>query len=165
MWKKGFTLIELITTFALSAVIIVILINIIVVIRNIYSNNDLKSQLYINQSILSNMMNKKINHDNLNSYRTCDDATFCYEFDFYDETTDKLIIADNKISFGDYVYKLPEKTFIQTPSVSIETKTVSSAEKNNSFLIIKIPISNEFYPNVDFGINLIYPYNSTRTSL
>ena len=40
MNKKGFTLVELITTFALATVIIVLLINIVLLIKNIYSKNN-----------------------------------------------------------------------------------------------------------------------------
>ena len=57
--KKGFTLIELITTFALASVLIIILINIIIVIKNVYSKNDIRSELLIEQSNLSNLINKK----------------------------------------------------------------------------------------------------------
>ena len=52
MNNKGLTLIELITTFALSAVIIVLLINVVVSIRNVYSKVSVKSDLYITQSNL-----------------------------------------------------------------------------------------------------------------
>ena len=69
--KKGFTLIELITTFALASVLIIILINIIIVIKNIYSKNDIRSELLLEQSNLSNLINKKFDKDFLNSYFPC----------------------------------------------------------------------------------------------
>ena len=55
MNNKGLTLVELITTFALTSVIVVLLINIVVVIKNVYSKSDIKTELYINQSNLSNV--------------------------------------------------------------------------------------------------------------
>ena len=44
--KRGFTLVELITTFALTAVIIVLLLNVVIIIRNLYTSSNVKTQLY-----------------------------------------------------------------------------------------------------------------------
>ena len=165
MNKKGFTLVELITTFALSAVIVILLINIIITIKNIYSKTNIKTELYIKQSTLSNAMNKKINKDNLESYEVCEDSEFCYIFNLYDGESLKLTIDENSIKFDSIVYKLDRKTSIVNPSVSEEYIAGQTADKNNSFLVISIPITNSLYPNIDFGINLVYPYNSNETSL
>ena len=165
MNTRGFTLLELITTFALSAVIIILLMNIIVVIKNLYSKSNVKTELYINQSNLSNAMNKVINKDNLESYSECEDEEFCYEFNLYDGESIKLTISDTYIKFGKLVYKLDKNISVTEPSVSTEFVDGQSSNKNDSFLIIKIPIKHKLYPNIDFGINLIYPYNSVITPL
>ena len=165
MNKKGFTLVELITTFALSAVIVILLMNIIVVIKNIYSKTSIKTELYINQSNLSNAMNKVINKDNLESYEECDDEEICYLFKFYNGESTKLIVTDSLVKFGDIVYKLGPKVSVGEVNVSTETIDNVSIDKNDSFLVIKVPINCELYPNIDFGINLVYPYNSNETVL
>ena len=165
MKNKGFTLVELITTFALSAVLIILLINIIVIIKNLYSKSNIKTNLYINQSNLSNAMNKKINSDNLESYSECNDEEFCYQFNFYNGESIKLTISDTNIKFGSVVYKLDNNLTITEPSVSTEYVSGQPSNKNDSFLIIKIPVKHKLYPNIDFGINLVYPYNSNITSL
>ena len=164
MNKKGFTLVELITTFALASVIIILLINIIVVIKNIYSKTDLKTELFIHQGNLSNAMNKVINKDNLISYSECNDAEFCYVFNISTGESFKLTIADDVIKFGNYVYKLKSNTSVNNPSITTEHITGITNNKD-SFLIIKIPIVSTQYPNEDFGINLIYPYDSSETNL
>ena len=164
MNKKGFTLVELITTFALSAVIIILLINIVVVIRNIYSKTDLKTELYINQGNLSNAMNKVINKDNLISYSECNDEDFCYLFNLSTGESIKLTVSNTNIKFGDFVYKLKSNTSVGNPSITTEYIT-GITNNNDSFLIIKIPISTDQYPGEDFGINLVYPYNSNETIL
>ena len=105
MKNRGFTLVELITTFALSAVIIVLLIGIINILKSLYSKTDVKTELYINQGSLSNVMNSKISNDNLLSYQACDDSSFCYNFIFKDGTTSKLIVTNNEIRFGEYTYR------------------------------------------------------------
>ena len=162
MKERGFTLVELITTFALTAVIVVLLINILVVIRNIYSKTNIKTELYINQSNLSIAMNKKIKDDNLDSISKCNDEEFCYDLSFYsddDEDGDpdslKLTINNKTIKFGDYVYKIGNDVNVVNPEVVTE----------DNILVIKIPIKHKVYPNIDFGINLVYPYDSNEIQL
>ena len=153
MKTKGFTLVELITTFALTAVIVVLLINLILVIKNLYSNTDSKTKLYINQNSLSNAMNSKIRHGNLVSYDVCDDSEFCYVFNYLDNTSDKLVITENTISFGNLVYNFDSKTNIEGLTITTENISTNGFSK---IINIKIPIKNELYPSVDFGINLVY---------
>lgn len=165
MNKKGFTVIELVTTFALTSVIIILLINVILVIKNLYSNTNVKTELYINQSNLSNIMNSKINHDNLISYDICSDSEFCYIFSFKDGTSSKLVVTQDKISFGEFVYKLNSGTQVDSPKITRDSILNMPTTVNDSLLIIKIPIKCSLYPDIDFGINLVYQYNSSKTSL
>ena len=152
MNNKGLTIVELITTFALTAVIIVLLMNIIVVIKNIYSKTNIKSELYINQSNLSNALNSKINRGNLDSYKKCSDSEFCYVFNFVDGESIKLIVQEKLIKFGNYIYQLNQKTYVEDPALTNE----------DNFINIKIPIICELYPGINFGINLVYLNNATE---
>jgi hypothetical protein len=165
MNKKGFTLIELITTFALTSVIIIILINIVIVIKNIYTKNDVKSELLIEQSNLSNLINKKFDVDFLNSYTQCNDSEFCYTFYFVDGTSSKLVVTDNYIKFDSYVYKFKKGTTSQNPTLQLLDTEALSGSLANGFLVIKIPIKNKLYPNEDFGINIVYQYNFNQIGL
>ena len=165
MKNKGFTLVELITTFALASVIVILLINLIVVIRNIYSKTNIKTELYINQSNLSNIMNKKINKDNLDSYEECSDEEFCYIFSFVDGETIKLSATESVIKFGDFVYKLDNRSKVVNPSLTTEYFAEIVDDVNDSILIINIPIENDMYPNTNFGINLIYQYNASQHNI
>jgi len=167
MNNRGLTIVELITTFALTTVIVVLLINVVIVIKNVYSKTNIKTELYINQSNLSNVMNKKINSDNLDSYEICEDEGYllCYVFNFVDGDSIKLSVTQKQIKFGEYVYKLNEKTNIENPSINKVNMSISDTTKNNSFIIIKIPIICELYPNINFGINLVYPYNFNKIVL
>ncbi len=159
MNNKGLTLIELITTFALSAVIIVLLINVVVSIRNVYSKVSIKSDLYITQSNLSNALNSKLHDDQLDGYDTCTDSAFCYIFTLVDGETLKLIVEENKITVGDQVYKLTGKTKVVNPSLEIEYIELNEEYSGNNISVLKIPIINELYPNIDFGVNVVYLHN------
>lgn len=159
MNNKGLTLIELITTFALSSVIIVLLINVVVSIRNVYSKTAIKSDLYIMQANLSNALNFKLHDEQLDSYSTCTDSNFCFDFNLITGETLKLVVEENKITVGDQVYKLSEKTKVVNPTLSIEYIEQNEEYSGNNILVLKIPIINELYPNIDFGVNLVYLYN------
>lgn len=159
MNNKGLTLIELITTFALSAVIIVLLINVVVSIRNVYSKVSIKSDLYIAQSNLSNALNSKLHDDQLDSYSTCTDSIFCYNFTLVNGEILKLVVEETKITVGNQVYNLTGKTKVVNPTLSPEYIELKEEYSRNNILVLKIPIINELYPNIDFGVNLVYLYN------
>lgn len=159
MNNKGLTLIELITTFALSAVIIVLLINVVVSIRNVYSKVSIKSDLYITQSNISNALNSKLHDDQLDGYDTCTDSTFCYNFTLVNGEVLKLVVDESKISIGNQVYKLTGKSKVVNPTLEPEYIESNEEYSGNNILVLKIPIINELYPNIDFGINVVYLYN------
>ena len=60
MNKKGFTLIELLVSISLVSLVAYFLFQIIFVIRDIYAEKTLKSQLYIETSNVTNIINKDI---------------------------------------------------------------------------------------------------------
>lgn len=167
--KKGFTLIELITTFALTSTIIIILLNIVILIKNIYSKYDIKTRLLIEQASLSAVLNDRINFDNisLNYYEDNSDSldceyNYCYSFYFNDDTHSTLSISDNKIIFINYnglneiskkyEYKLYENTSIDTSSSHLNENLI----EDNKLINLKISIKNKYYPKEDFGVNLIH---------
>lgn len=155
MNKKGFTLIELVTTFALATVIIILLLNIVSLIKNIYVKYDIKSNLVIEQSNLSKIINEQFNNK-LANYTSCNDSEFCYSFTFKDNSEVKLIVKENLIRFGNYTYKLPNNTVVDNPSITREYVDLEDVSNTNNFLNLKIPIKTKKYPKLDFGIDLVY---------
>lgn len=165
MNKKGFTLIELVTTFALASVIIIILVNIIGIIKEIYVKTDVKSKLLVEQSNLSHLINTKFEEDSLESYTACMDTSFCYKFNFIDGTSAKLIVGEDYITFDNYTYKLVNDSTIESTNFEIIEVDTIDENSNNAFLIIEIEIKNKLYKDKDFGINLVYQYNSREIAL
>lgn len=162
MKKNGFTLVELITTFALTATIVILLLNVVIIIKNIYSNTNIKTELYINQSNLSNVLNSKIKKDNLSSLQDCseDGYLLCQVFEFVNGESKKLLVSEKNITFGEYVYKLDDNSSVSNPNLNIEYLS-----NGDSLIILKIPIINELYPDSNFGINLVHIYNPSELVL
>ena len=156
---------ELITTFSLAVVIVVILINLVLTIKDIYSKTSIKTELYIIQGNLSNALNRRITSDDLDSYQTCNDGDFCYIFSLVNGEDVKLSITDSQIEFDDLVYKIPSSAAIGQPSLTNEVILVNPGDNYDSILNIKIPITCKLYPDIDFGINLVYQYVLSNTSL
>ncbi len=152
-------------TFALTAVIVTILINIFLVIRDLYNDSDLKTTLIVNQGNLSNALNSKINRNNLINYSKCDEQDFCFDFSFSDGTISRLVVSSDYIRFGEYVYKMLEGTEVVNPDITKRYVDVSDNSRNDTFLIIDIPIKNKRYPNENFGVKVIYQYNSNTLQI
>lgn len=165
MKQKGFTLVEMITSFALASIMVTLLFSVVLNIKNIYSTSAVKTEMLIEQANLSKKMNQVIKDNNITSYSICvdDDYDICYEFNHTSGTTYKLLIntIDNIITFDNYTYKLGNNSSIGNVEVNVETLAEISEEYNNSFLNIKIPIYNSNLENEDLGINLVYPFNSS----
>lgn len=163
--NKGFTLIELITTFALTSVIVIILVNTVIIIKENYVKIDKKSNLIIEQSNLSYLINSKFNKLDLISYEACFDTDFCYIFHFDGEENSKLIVGNDYITFDNYTYKMFEGSTIGENIFEISNVDTLTSDVNNSFLTINIPITNTLYNDQNFGINFVYQYNSNLREL
>ncbi len=157
MNKKGFTLIELVTTCTLSCVIIILLINIVVILKNTYTKNNVKTNLLINQGNLSNALNSKIYRGSMVNHEACSEGLLCYNFTFVDGEVIKLLVEEKKIKFGNYTYSLKDGSYVSDASIYDEYLDINTS--NDRFMVIKIHIKNKLYPNEDFGINLVYFIN------
>ena len=165
MSKKGFTLVELITTFVLSSVIIIILLNVVITIKNVYTKAGIKTDLYVIQSNLSNNLNKVLGRDNIVSYIECYSGIFCYDFTLATGAEIRLVASEDSIKFGDFVYTLDNKAKVINPEIENITIDGVNVGELDSFLVIRIPIISALYPESDFGINLVYMYDSRETYL
>lgn len=169
MNKKGFTVIELITSFSLSAIIIILLFNIVLNIKNIYSTSAIKTEMLIKQATLSRKMNNIITGNNIKSYSECSQENYeiCYEFDHIDGNKYYLLInkTNGTISFNNYIYKLDSNSYIENVILDEESIDNVIGDNNNSLLYIKIYIYNKGLGKENYGINLVYPYNSNNFNI
>lgn len=185
MNNKGFTLVELVATFALCSAIIFLLINVVLVIKNIYINYELKTNLIINQATLSNTLNEKIIDKEMITYSPCDSSGSCYIF-YYNDYALKLFISNgtikaytygtmeyidsNKTTTADYeipsesleynnngnnIYYYLYKPYTYTNTRGSTIDTINVIDDEN-FIVIDIPIENKLFKGKNFGINLVY---------
>ena len=165
--NKGFTLVELITSFALASVIMIFIFNIVVILKNNYISKSVRTDLLIKQSLLSQKMNEDFTNNNVKDVVTCDSDKKCYEFTFADDTVKQLkISADDKtITYGDYTYELANSSYTSKINVSTKSITLDDVTINDSLLVIDIPILNKKYTDTNFGVKVVYQYNSHLVDL
>lgn len=179
--NKGFSIIELIVSFALTMIIVVILFEIIISLKNVYENSVTKSALVSRQNILTDYIYSDLNDYGLSSISACGDN--CLQFVYkngdmknlsweyeYDETSQTQ--SFQKIKYGDYAIDLiPNSKFDLSLSansthvfkgVNVCTSIKSYPSNLVYFLNIKLPIYNTKFENQDFGLNILYTftYNS-----
>ena len=167
MNKKGFTLVELITSFALASVIMIFIFNIVVLLKNNYISKSVRTDLMIKQSLLSQKLNEDFTNNNIKNIVTCDSVKKCYEITLADDTTKRLTISedDKTITYGDYVYELTQSSYTNKINVNIKTTTLTDLTLNDSLLVIDIPIYNKKYTDTNFGVKVIYQFNSNVSSI
>ena len=161
MKKRGFTLIELAVTFSLISVIIVMLFQLIISLRELYIKGDLQTTMLSKQGILIQKINHDLNEYHLKNITSC--GNFCITLHFQTGTAYNLSIdIDNKsIQYHNYIWKLPDGSKFGT----VETKSYEDEANNdtiNGILRIEIPVSHRLLEK-DYGLSVIYQYNSSNT--
>ena len=157
--KKGFTVVELIVSFSLVMVIVIFLFQIVISLKNLYTNSGVKTELLNKQSLISNEINKKLNNNEIISLTKC--GPYCVEFLYLDNTSDQLIVDynNNTIQFGNYKTDLPSQSYIRDAKISKANSATLQPYFNNALLIIEIPIYNDNFEDQNFGVKVIYQYN------
>ena len=156
--NKGFTTIELITSFTLASVIMLILFNIILILKDNLSKVNAKTNMLINKDNLSYNINKRFKEKELSSVTLCDEGDKCYEFTYSDDTSDKLIYSntDKTITFNNYTFDIIDGITVEEPTITEHYDTMSST-KYNGYFIIHIPIKID---NKDYSIKINKHFNT-----
>lgn len=173
--NKGFSVVELIVSFTLTMVIVVILFEIIIALKNIYENSVTKSALVSKQNNLINYIYSDINDYSLSMVGTC--GNNCVQFTYengniknlsweyeYDDASNKQ--SFQKIKYGDYTTELiANSKFDLSLNASMGDITFKGAkvcydnEDGVGYLSIKIPIYTNKFENEDFGLNIFHVFN------
>lgn len=148
--NSGFTLVEVVVSFGLTMIIILFLFQIIITLKQIYTNNFVKADLVLRQANISQMINKDLMINSLGSVTgMTTSGNNCYDISFEYGTTRRLCYnkSNNTIIYNDYEFELVDGSSIGNVAINYNN--------SNSLLTIDIPIS---YPdmNDDFGIKIAY---------
>ena len=168
--NKGFSTLELMVSFTLTMIIVVILFEIIISLKNVYENSVTKTALVSKQNLLTDYIYSDINDYGLQLIDTCGDN--CINFTYNNNTSKQLsweYESENnkqsfqKIKYGDYATELisNSKFDLSVGSSAADVKITGAkvCASANSFISIKIPITNSKFPNEDFGLNIVHVFD------
>ena len=169
VWKviqvgnKGFTTVELITSFALASVIMIILFNVIIIMKDNLSDIKAKTNMLVGKDNLSYNINKRLKEKELATLTTCADSDKCYLFTYSDSSSDKLIYdsTDSIISFNNYTFEIADDIEVLEPTITEYYDPMSSTTYNGYFLIT-IPITLD---EKDYSIKIVKHINSNDVNI
>ena len=163
--NKGFTLIEIILSLSIAAVTLFTLFQIIFIVRNIYADSGLKVKLLQKQLIINEKVNSDFYTKKLIMVRKC--SSTCMEFTFQSGEVKRLEYErSNKIlKYGDFSTKLIGQSTFGNISMSTEKNYDVSTLNTDSLLLIDIPVYNPSFKGENFGLKLVYQYNSNLVSI
>lgn len=163
MKKNGFTLVEILISFSLASIVVILLLNVIIIMKNLYVEDGMKTNLLIHQANFTKRMQDVFHQSEVTEVNVCGDN--CLQFVFLDGSNKTLSYneADSTFSFDNYKIELAKGT--KVGKFSAETKTITTMQNpvyNDSILTIKVPITHKLIDG-EYGINFVYPYNSHVT--
>ena len=171
--KKGFTLVEIIVTFCLLSTISFLLFQLVISLKNLYTSNDYKTILLIEQGNMTRRINTDFFSMPLVSMEDCstgDDKNLkkCYLFTLEDEVIEtkvnkKLEIYTDRIVYDGYQMNVDNGSTMGDVS-AVVSYIEDASVKYNCILTIDIPITNKLTEG-DFGIHLSVQYNSITSKV
>ncbi len=164
MNKKGFTVVELIVSVTLTFVIVSLLFQVLLSLRDVYVSSGIRTQLLNKQTIISSKINEDLYNKNLEAVLKC--GRNCLNFIYSDGSNARLVIdvSNHIFSYGDYSTELVSGSRFNDVDIRVEKTDGVSEAKLDSVLIVKVPINHNFF-DTNYGVNILYPFNSRNTSI
>lgn len=165
--NRGFTVIELLTSFTLTMVIVVFLFEILIQLKDLYYEAEVKTEVLYNKSMLIEKIRNDLDEKELINVN-CGDNT-C-DFTFANNTTSSLTINKNEniIIYGDKKIKFPTEinfTNYEITSCDMENGKpkndiglLEGTIAKNCYFTIKIDIESKKLSD-EYDINVVYPYH------
>lgn len=167
--QKGFTLVEVIVTFCLVSTISLLLFQIVLSIKDLYTSSDYKTVLLVEQGNLVRRINDDMFDMKLKGLKSCGttknaSSAKCIIFELYDDialdtVNKRLEIYTDKIVYDSYSMTLQNGSKVVTNKISIKSFSKDDNKMAyNSILKIEIPIENKLTEG-NFGIETVIQYN------
>lgn len=159
--NKAFTLVEMLVSFTLAMILVIIMFQLIINLKELYMSSGIKTEMINKQYLMTNKIYTDLNEKKAINIENCNNPLVCIQFTFQDGTVKKLQVDEtNKtVTYDNYTIKLNNESYFKTMNIN----TYYSAA-NNKIFNANIPIYNDLFKNTDFGINIVYPYNDTEVT-
>ena len=157
--NKGFTIVELLSTFILSSVIMILLFQLIINLKEIYQSSGMKTDMLNKQYIITNKIYTDLNEKKAVQINNCNSSLLCVDFTFSDGSTKRFEADDieKTIAYDNTVIKLNSGSYFDDISI-----TTTDLQTDENIFNINVPIYNTLLKNENFGINIVYTYNKNE---
>ncbi len=163
MDNKGFTVVELIVSFSVTLIVVILLFNIILSVRNIYVNDGIKTELLIKQSIITEEVVDAVYNAELKTITACTNIKSCYNLTYSDGETTTISYNEstNIFQVGDYKTELISASIPGNFVINSETFVADDIDDKDSLLILEFPVTHELVEG-DFGVKASMIYKSSE---
>ncbi len=155
MKNRGFTVVELMTTFVLISVIATLLIKLTISLKELYISGDMRTVLLTKQGTLTDKIKNDLNNKVLSEIKSCGDN--CITFT-YDTGSKNLKVDKTKkiITYDNYSIKLSDSSSFEDIYINKDDFDIGSIIK------INVSIKNKLLKG-DYGISIVSQINDTIT--
>lgn len=155
--NKGFTIVEMLVSFVLSMIIVMILFELIINLKELYQMSGLKTELLNKQNLMIDKIYTDLTKKKVTMISSCGNE--CVTFTFSDGNAKNLAVDSNNgtVAYDNYTIKLNNDSYFSR--ISINEVGITTNVGNNRIFSINIPIYNQKFKNDNFGINIVYIYN------
>lgn len=159
--NRGITVIEMIVSFSLTAIVMMLLLQLLVSLNTLYNKSGTKTELLTKQAILTEQIYNDLNNNILSISK---DGLNKVVFTLTTGETRELIVNEENhlIIYNGQTTKYSEDTIVSTLNVENKIITTTDLGLNNALLEINIDVT---YPNVkgDYGVHIILPHSEFET--
>lgn len=163
--NSGFTVVELVVSFSITLIVILLLFQIVLNLKDIYTKDGVKTELLIKQGLMVKSLADSFEKQEVKNIAKCSEE-HCLRFTFADNKTKDLKYDPNNniFQYGDYKTKLVNGSSFGSMKVSNSTHTSTDNESKDSVLTISLPVTNTLVEG-EYGIKISLLYNSFKTSV
>lgn len=164
--RRGFTVVELTVSFSLTLVIVLILFQIVLNLKELYVKDGLKTELLIKQGLMTKKVAESFEEQKIKIAAKCDTGDNCLSFTFEDNSVKTLSFdkTSNTFHYGDYTTKLVSGSSYGKVKITNETFLNVEQGKKDSMITIDIPVTHPLVKG-DYGVRVVYLYNSLEVSV
>ena len=160
--NKAFTLVEMLVSFTLSMILVIIMFQLIINLKDVYMTSGIKTEMINKQYLMTNKIYKDLTEKKLTGISKCEnDQQNCINISFStgETKTFSVDLVNNTLNYDNYVQKVTNNSTIGT--ITINCNAITETKK---ILTIKVPITNSNFKDTDFGINIVYPFNTVEVT-
>ena len=145
--NKGFSILELIISFSVCMVIVVVLFQIIMVLKEVYEKSAVKTELLNKQNLVVDQVYTDILERGLSKVDSC--GNYCATFTFEDGESKQLQYISNNLQYGNYATTLNNGHTVDNIVIKTENDVVS----------VYLKITHKLFSKEDFGIRIVHRIN------